>query len=580
MSKIDIPQTIFSVFLAVLQIYVYTFPGIISTKKKALTADGTKLLNALVFNFLMPVYSTLEISRMASLTNVRKYWPIAIIVILTLCVRLSISFIFSRILKIDKKVSNVFAMIMSFPAVGSLSLVIGISMCYPGCPLYNEPECNEVPGLLMVLFLISSLFVYCLGYLIHSFEMKNGRIILDKLKFVWYRYLEQNEKADIIPSYMISKYISWDDKLADTLTANFVSDNKLKVDDDYNYILQTENKNKNPKDEVEKLPHKVNIATSAKVLIEVVEGTISQDELNSSNQIDTNAEVASNQMTVNKSNISTYYSYLEDHIIKAIEKENINSKKKEKIIQDLKKEFGDIIKLTNDHSVPQFLVIKSIYFSNKDIEKLDQVWIDYKTKMEKMGIIVKLNVPFESISATAIINRIVNPPVLGCLLGIAVGISGLRDTLFNPNHYLQNVFSAITYGSKPMITMLMAMVGYNLLNVPKYDKHFTLTKRQLVFIFLVCFILYPAIGLGVTAFLKYVLGGIFAKSRVFLFLIYLPFFLPVTPTYTLVVNLTDKYYFEEYNYTLARQLLFMIFSCTFLVVVYFVLIDSNSYNLL
>lgn len=577
MSQLDIPQTILSVFLAVLQIYVYTFPGLLSTYKKALTVDGTKVINALVFNFLMPVYSTYEISRMASLTNVRKYWPIAIIVILTLGIRLSLSFIFSRILKIDKKVSNVFAMIMSFPAVGSLSLVIGISMCYPGCPLHGEPECNEVPGLLMVLFMISSIFVYCLGYLIHSFEMKNGRIILDKLKFVWYRYLEISNKSDMIPDYFINRYINWNSKLAEQLTSSFILENKLNVDENFNYTLQTENKDIQ-NDDCVKAADKVESSVEGEIVVEIADGTISQEELN--HEIKDTAITVPNQLFINKINISRYYNLLENHISKSIEKEVNNIKKKEKLIQNLKLEFNEIMKMINDHSVPQFYVIKSIHFSYEDIEKLNRLWLDYKSKMEQLEIIVKLNVPFETISTTAIINRVVNPPVLGCLLGLAVGISGLRDTLFNPNHYLQNVFVAVSFGSKPMITMLMAMVGYNLLNVPKYDKHFTLTKQQLVFIFAVCFILYPAIGLGVTAFLKHVLGGIFAKSRIFLFLIYLPFFLPVTPTYTLVVNLTDKYYFEEYNFTLARQLIFMIFSCTFLVVVYFLLIDSNSLNLL
>jgi len=59
-----------------------------------------------------------------------------------------------------------------------------------------------------------------------------------------------------------------------------------------------------------------------------------------------------------------------------------------------------------------------------------------------------------------VINKIHSPAVVGTILGLVVGISGMRDILFSSNHYISNLVEGIYIITKVLFHFYMLQLDF------------------------------------------------------------------------------------------------------------------------
>jgi predicted permease len=774
MADLDLTLVLMFSFFGVLQIYILLSAGFKATLRNKLSPNSIPLINKLIVNFFIPVYSILEVSRMATIANIKIYYILAISTFLALILRLIISTIIGKILKVDVKVNYAYVLMNGFPSLGSLPLIIGKALCYEGCPLYRDPNCKDILGLMLVNYLIFSIIIFIVGFVFMSGGLKNYKIIKERLKYVWYRFLTITNRPDLFPRYLIYKYIKNSEE-AKALYDDFIKLNKLEVSEqfEYTYLTDAVNKNKieeeqtdkrsksmfnkqkadkkqeneynevnkkqlhdvkinyfknnevdvelefaidsdskkqinqeiigkdanNDQDDImdKKLPklpskrvfsiieplfqNKRNKKTGSMVKSESVNNALmnefksvsvlykstskkqrsfveeaivqkralsllkAKSQIKSENKktryipiataplesqsiIKTKTRYVSKRMQKNEDNVfniahksklfnlpnfndqliekdiyrrrnsfdkfenikrQEYYAKLED-----LEIENdvffkdriainlyltslfniINDKLSDpKIIKELNIEKEFIASQINDESLPKFITIDALSISKDDLNTLDKIWETFENLIKEENIDIEIQVKFTEINFSFILQKILNPPVVGCLIGLFTGMSGMREILFSNNHYVSNLLQVITITANAFVPFLLVTSGYTMIKAPKYNLNFTLTKFQIITSFILSNVLFPALGVLFLYVLRYCIGGEIENSVVYRFCLYMPFCLPVTPNLILIISVLDRYYAEEYGYCLSKHFMLMIFTTTIQILLYFVIIN-------
>lgn len=157
---VNIGSTLLYTFFGVFQIFIYKFQGIKGYYKKILTNNNIAHLSTMTFYIFIPMYSFLEISRVASMEKIKTYWILSVCTLITLVLRTLLTYLFSVILNFDRKIIEVFSVISSLSSLGSITLVLGKALCYSGCPLNDDPRCEDITGLMLVMFLIGSIYLF------------------------------------------------------------------------------------------------------------------------------------------------------------------------------------------------------------------------------------------------------------------------------------------------------------------------------------------------------------------------------------------------------------------------------------
>jgi len=206
---IDVGNTLLYVFFGVLQVYILKAQGAKAYLRNIISTSGASMISNIVYNFFIPIYSIVEVSRMASMDNVKLYWILAIIATVTLTIRLILAKISNIVLDIDQKIEDAYMLVNTLPALGSLTLVLGKALCYPGCPLYGDPQCDNILGLMMITYLIYNILLFIVGFIIMSSSKNKYAFIKEKLRFIWYRFLtKKNKHEDLFAKSVIFKYIN------------------------------------------------------------------------------------------------------------------------------------------------------------------------------------------------------------------------------------------------------------------------------------------------------------------------------------------------------------------------------------
>jgi len=232
---VDVGNTLLYSFFAVLQVYIFKAQGAKAYYKKIIGTAGTAAIAGITYNLFIPAYSVVEVSRMASMENVKLYWILAIITVVTLIIRLILSKVSNYVLDVDQKVGDAYALINTLPALGSLTLVLGTALCYPDCPLDGDPQCDNILGLMMITYLIYNLVLFIIGFIIMSSTRNKYSFIKEKLKFTWYRLLTKKNYEDLYAKLIIYKYIKDEDK-AEEIYQDFIANHILEADENYNYV--------------------------------------------------------------------------------------------------------------------------------------------------------------------------------------------------------------------------------------------------------------------------------------------------------------------------------------------------------
>lgn len=150
-----------------------------------------------------------------------------------------------------------------------------------------------------------------------------------------------------------------------------------------------------------------------------------------------------------------------------------------------------------------------------------------------------------SITFSLVLKKIHYPAVIGCILGLLIGISGMRDILFSSNHYITDVYSAITIVTKSTVPFLYIAVWISMTSISSIDlMHTPISKKYIIVSFIERFIILPGIGILWLWIWKTYYGGIILTSPVVRITLFFPFCLPCASTIAVVVNIV-KCFAEE-----------------------------------
>lgn len=623
---INIGNTILYTFLGVLQVYIFYSVGLKTNAKKIITKGGNDSINKILVNIIIPIYSICEISSIFSLENFQRYYFLTIFTVFAVCFKLFIVFMINYLMNNDVKIIHINTVVNTFPSI-SLALVVANSLCQNNCPLYGDPLCDNTLGFVMIISAFNKIVMFSLGYFLAFLGSEKNMDITMKLSYTYYEFLSKTKREDQIVKYLFYKYI--EDKQRASEEYNYFKENFiLKCENSkYEYYNNDpENENVNNKDliknkssayfldnhdmcksyrHVVKLQSK-NIKKYSPNLTNIYFKLLQQHELD-----EIHIEVMSY-----KEMIKNYYSSAFDLIENYLdEKEHefnknhcneINEENCRDYIESLKndlknKEFSTQfvhkiqIEMIHDGSfyvllkkilnfqrtkylydidksiLPTFNIRKKTDISRDEENLINEIW----GKLQKHPLASQCFKNDEKEKKSFIhevIAHLVNPPIIGSLLGLFFGFSGLRNILFSHNHYIYNMFSTLKKFYKCYVPLFASMLGNNMLS-PNYAIDTTLKKRHIVVSFIIYFIISAGLGIGISLISRIISDEI-SNSKVLMFMIFLPYSLIIDSTMASLLFMVKGFYMSEYLNLFKYQMGSFFILQTAIYVIYFIIADT------
>lgn len=245
-----------------------------------------------------------------------------------------------------------------------------------------------------------------------------------------------------------------------------------------------------------------------------------------------------------------------------------------KLYNEFQKEALEVKDNINSSLVPKFIPIDSMNFTNHDKLVLEKIWVEFIKETQKYNIEIKLNITEVKLSLKFILDQLVNPPVISCILGVFIGVSGLRDVLFSDNHHITNLYNVFNIASKPLIPLMCVNAGFAIINAPKLNLNFSITRTQLIISYVTWLIVFPIIGYCIILLFTEIYGGLIETSKVFRYCIFISYALPCSTNLVILFSIVNNYYLKEYSYILNRETISMFITQTLLLLVFFVIEDD------
>lgn len=271
----------------------------------------------------------------------------------------------------------------------------------------------------------------------------------------------------------------------------------------------------------------------------------------------------SNHFENNKSNINSLIS--NSYIYKG------NLGRSIKLYNEMTKQKDEMIENVTQPAIPKFFAVDSMKIDINGKNQLDECWEKLVLDAKKHNIEVKLTTKEVIISPSFVISQVMNPPVISCLLGIFLGVSGLREVIFSENHYIKNCYFIYRVISGSFIPLVCVNAGYALVNSPKINLNFSITKLQIGVSYLLWLVVFPIIGYCVLLLFDVIYGNLISTSKVFRYSIFIPYALPATANLVILLNIVGNYYLNEYAYILSSETKSVFISQTLLLVIFFVI---------
>jgi predicted permease len=233
-------------------------------------------------------------------------------------------------------------------------------------------------------------------------------------------------------------------------------------------------------------------------------------------------------------------------------------------------------KLTTMKSIfdfpPKFPVARNITITNNVVKVIEEEWIKLEKMMKKINPDFKLITVKYSLSLMLILKEFHSPPIVSHILGLIIGMSGLREIMFSSNHYISNLLDGLNIMVLPTVPLLYLALGIFMISVKNVNRLNTpLSKRYLVLSFVHRLIIMPAIGLLYVYLWETYFGGIVAASKVFRISVFIPWCLPCAVTAVVIINMV-KFFTEETGIILFAHNSSIIVTLTILYSVYYVVI--------
>jgi hypothetical protein len=683
---LDAGLTLFYTFLAFLQIYIYFTAGTITGYKKIWTTKSQKTIPELLIKFFRPIYAILELSRMASWPNIEIMWLLILSVLLAISIGLLVAYAFQKIFKLDVRYKRTYPYVLAMPSLGTLPLVMGRALCYPGGMLEGDPQCVNIQGFMMMNFLIFEMSAFTLGFLFmpedanftnilmekmsytmhilvgkifdknyqvlniflrymkdektarklfDSFEKKYKLELIDNEKIVYRftedqsveldfnlegpiikspkknelqqeidvlqeRRLESDEevKSNINDSFIKDKSKSWIEPTSGYLehSINFSRENENKPVElpPFNEFSPTssefynkENFNRLPSLEIEKhdINHKISHDEGSLKNV-CIENLPNSDLMNMIME-----DIVETDFIVSNSIRQSTSHYEDKNIPHDIEFKNLNSTiapllfhgdaelyyskvfafVENHLIEERIKEFHEFkIHTEKDilHFPPKFPTVKNLTINSDMCKVINQEWNKLFLNVKKINPEFKMSTIEVPVSFNIILSKIHSPPVIGCFLGLLIGMSSMREVLFSNNHYIANIVDGIQVVTKATVPFLYVNLGISILAIKNLNPLNTpLDKKYIILSFLHRNIVIPAIGLFYIYLWKTFYGGMVLASKVFRISMFMPFCLPCSTTVSVVFSIV-KYFHEEAGFILFTHIITMLINLTVLYLIY------------
>ena len=284
-------------------------------------------------------------------------------------------------------------------------------------------------------------------------------------------------------------------------------------------------------------------------------------------QISENEKIAEARVMEHKSIFKDVILRYYIKFLKIIE-ENVSKNK----LQEFLLEKSEIMKNLYDLP-PKFPIVRCAEINRDNVGIVDEIWEDYLIAIKKLNPEFGLHSTRMNADIFLVINKIHSPAVVGTILGLFVGISGMRDVLFSTNHYISNLVEGILILTKTTVPLLYISVGISFVTINGINLGIPVTKKHILLSFLVRFLIVPGFGLLWTYIWTNYFGGMIKESKVFRIALFIPFCVPSSANMVVIVNLL-KYFIEESNLILVAQNISLLITLTILYLIYFITVGS------
>lgn len=652
-------HSLLMIIFVVIQIYIQASQGFKIKAKGIMNTFGVNQVTSLLNNFIIPIYAAMEISKLTSIANLKILYVIPLMTFISLSIRIVTQVLVAWILRVNKKTSIAYSLIVAFPALGPYTLVISNALCMTGNPLYGDALCNNILGSMMLIFLIFALILFSFGMATMNSNKLTHVKLSDKLKSTYYLFIKQFNIKDEIVLYLFETYIK-DTSTRDKMIQEFFNNNSLSIDEFYNYshiknkqpyIDVISNSNEIKKDNIdeihrfsreiindrqnnslwdnEKYALKMQFCDDSSITIgysnesfkraakkrknlketipvpksfnyksvvksngykplnnkddnnnQIKDNNKSNNNLNVAKKnkvedtIDNNKANGFKGMEFSKKEILSYYmevfNTIESHLQANLK--NLSNNDNTTLFNSFKTEKQSLLSIVKDNEIPEFKVLESTYIGEKEEVELNRLYNDYALEMEKS------NLKFQVGKATKlgfkdILKKLFNPVVIGCFIGIMIGLSDIRTVLHSTNHYIKNITNCINFAEKAFVPLLFINLGYMLANNSKStNRNMSLTKAQIILSFIFNYGVFPAFGLLVIYIMTIAAPSthIINTSLVFKFAIYLPWCLPVAPVSLLLCTNNGNFYMNEFSFLIFYQIATSILFQSFTLIIFFI----------
>jgi predicted permease len=185
----DIPSTLLNIFSAMLQIIILYSVGIITGLKKVWNPKSIKAISELLYNYFIPLYSIYELAKMASWPNVEIMWILIISVVFAIFLGFGIGVVIHKAFGMDVRFTRSYPFLISMPSLGTVPLVLGRALCYPGGMLEGDPQCPSILGFMVMNKLIFNIILFVMGFILIPKDANFTNVLLEKMSYVWHNLI-------------------------------------------------------------------------------------------------------------------------------------------------------------------------------------------------------------------------------------------------------------------------------------------------------------------------------------------------------------------------------------------------------
>jgi hypothetical protein len=232
---------------------------------------------------------------------------------------------------------------------------------------------------------------------------------------------------------------------------------------------------------------------------------------------------------------------------------------KAKVLQNLNK------------TLPIFPIVEGISINRGRTKIIDEEWGRFNDYINERKIDINLNTKVNPITAKIVMSKIFSPPIIGCFIGMLIGVANMSNILNSSNHYFSNMKIVLTVCYKAFVPLVMITTGVTMFATKGLNINMPFTKYHLMITFVVRGLIIPWLGIGYMYLWVHYFGGVVLKDKVVRLAMYIPWALPSAQNYTIVVNLL-QYYNEELGYVLKWHNALIFVTITLNLLIYFSLI--------